>query len=80
MTGLVSTDYGIKVSFAFGGSRTLKIVIYCTENHPHRPILRLDDYHPLGGWEVLISGQYICTYHMFAYTYEYAYRCGKQRP
>ena len=40
-------QYGIKVSL--WGSGTLKTMIY-VENHPHRPILRLDYYHPLGGW------------------------------
>ena len=47
-------QYGIKVSF--WGSGTLKIVIP-VENHPQKTENRLDDYHPLGGWGVLISVQ-----------------------
>ena len=39
-------QYGTKVDF--GSSGTLRIVIY-VENHPHRPVLWLDDYHPSEG-------------------------------
>ena len=54
-------QHGIKVSFWASG--TLKIVIY-VENYPQKRCFRLADYHPLWGWGVLISGQYICTYHI----------------
>ena len=54
-------QYGIKMSF--GGSGTLKIMIY-VENYPQK---RLADYHPLWGWEVLISGYNIYTYHICTY-------------
>ena len=41
---------------SYWGSETFKIVIP-VENHPQKPKNRLADYHPLGGWGVLISGQ-----------------------
>ena len=49
-------QYGIKVSFWASG--TLKIVIY-VKNYPQKRCFRLADYHPLWGWGVLISGQYM---------------------
>ena len=58
-----SGQYGIKV--CFGGSDTLKIVIY-VENYPQKRSFRLADYHP-SGWEVLISGHNIYTYHIYTY-------------
>ena len=44
----------IGFSVSYWGSETFKIVIL-VENHPKKPKNRLDDYHPLGRWGVLIS-------------------------
>ena len=44
-------QYGIKV--CFGGSGTLKIVIYVGD-YPQKRSFQLSDYHPLSGVGVLI--------------------------
>ena len=59
-------QYTVSVRVSFGGSGTLKIVIY-VENYPQKRCFRLADYHPLWGVGVLISGHNIYVYLPYMY-------------
>ena len=55
-------QYGVKVSF--WASRTLKIVISPSKTTPRNDVFGWLIITPSGGGGVLISGQYICSYHI----------------